>query len=85
MTDEEKKRQEEQGQGGSKEIYARYGNRMQAMTEQGFEALGRRKHREMHSPQRESHNARNNQAIEKSCHCPHRGQITGLKKEEGTE
>ena len=44
MTDEqpndddgEKGRQEEQGQGGSKAIYARYGNRMQAMTEQGSE------------------------------------------------
>ena len=37
--DEDKVRQEEQWQGGSKAIYARYGNRMQAMTEQELRRL----------------------------------------------
>ena len=37
--DEEKGKQEEQGQGGSKDKNTRYGNRMQAMTEQGLMRL----------------------------------------------
>ena len=50
-----------------------------------IEALDGRKHREIHSPQWKNRNARNNQALETSCHCPHRGQNARLRKEEGTE
>ena len=71
-------------QGGSKAIHARYGNRIQSMTERTETADGREL-RKVRGLRWEDHDAKINQTIEESNHCPHRRQDDGRRKEKGSE
>ena len=71
-------------QGGGRAIHARYGNRMQAMTEEELRRL-MRELRKICGLRWKDHDATINQTIEESYHCPHHRQDDGRRKEEGSE
>ena len=76
---------EEGEQGDDRAIHARYGNRMQAITEKGTDTDNGRELRQVRSLRWNDHNTRINQTIEESYLCPHRRQNDGRRKKEGPE
>ena len=85
LINDDEGKMEEGEQGGDKAIHARYGNRMQAMTEKGAEGADGRELREIRGLRWKDHDTRINQTIEESHHCSHRRQNDGRRKEEGSE
>ena len=81
---DEEREQGEQGQGRHQSNTHEIQKQNASNTRTRNEASNGRKHRAIHSLQRENRFARNNQALEESCYRPHRGQIAGWRKE-GTE
>ena len=72
-------------QGGGRAIHARYGNRMQAMTEKELRRLMDKNSGKYVVYDAKDHDVRMNQTIEESYHCPHHRQDDGRRKEEGSE
>ena len=72
LTNDDEDKMEKGEQGGGKAIHARYGNRVQAMTEKDLRRAEGRELRKVRGLRWEDHDAEINQTIEESYHCSRR-------------
>ena len=71
---------EEEEQSDDRAIYARYGNRMQVMTQKELRLL-----MEKNSGKYVVYDGKTTRSIKESYNCPHRRQNVGRRKKEGPE